>query len=98
MRCQMKCVSRCLMSRRLKVADGASVLDTLRYVLYEGNRGDLPERLWDALTDPRWKIAHFGLSALGELVGWALPDDFPPRNSRTSKALRSLGFDVVVHA
>ncbi|WP_371200120.1 phospholipase, partial [Ectothiorhodospira sp. PHS-1] len=35
-----------------------------------------------------------GLSSLGEIVGWARPDEFPPRNMRTSKGLRALGYNV----
>ncbi len=31
------------------------------------------------------------------MVGWALPDHFPPRNGRTSKALKALGDDVTIH-
>jgi len=77
--------------------NGATVLDLLRHVLYEGAENKLPERLWQAISDPEWKIKGLGVSALGELVGWALPDRFPPRNGRTSKALRSLGYDVEVH-
>ena len=76
---------------------GASVVDSLRYVLYGGSEEQLPERLWQAVTDPKWKISGLGISAFGEIVGWALPDRFPPRNGRTSKALRSLGFEVTVH-
>jgi hypothetical protein len=39
-------------------------------------------------------VNHLGISALGELVGWALPDKFPPKNNRTSKALYALGNQV----
>ena len=45
----------------------------------------------------KWKIDGLGISALGELVGWALRDRFPPRNGRTSKALKSLGYNVTIH-
>ena len=76
---------------------GNHVRDQIRHVLYGGANEQLPERLWQAVTDPKWKIDDLGISALGELVGWALPDRFPPRNGRTSKALRSLGYDVTVH-
>ena len=76
---------------------GRSVRDLFRHVLYGGAEDKLPERLWQAISDPAWKIDRLGVSALGELVGWALPDRFPPRNGRTSKALRSLGYDVTVH-
>jgi hypothetical protein len=74
-----------------------SALNTLSYVLYGGRTEDVPQRLWDAVTEPHLRIQHLGISALGELVGWAMPDNFPPRNGRTSKALRSLGYDVTVH-
>ncbi len=65
--------------------------------LYGGPEAQLPERLWAAFHDPKWKIEGLGVSALGELVGWALPDRFPPRNRRTSKSLQSLGYEVTVH-
>ena len=76
---------------------GALVKELLHYILYGGTEQQLPERLWQGVADPKWKLAGLGISALGEIVGWALPDRFPPRNGRTSKALRSLGFDVTVH-
>ena len=76
---------------------GALVRELLHYILYGGPEQQLPERLWQGVADPKWKLPGLGISALGEIVGWALPDRFPPRNGRTSKALRSLGFDVTVH-
>jgi hypothetical protein len=75
-----------------------SVLDVLNYVLYGGSAYNLAGRLWEAIASSRYKIDHLGISAVGEIVGWALPDKFPPRNGSTSKALRSLGFDVQVQA
>ncbi|WP_354267461.1 hypothetical protein [Bradyrhizobium ottawaense] len=80
-----------------KSTNGVRVNELLHYVLYGGSSEQLPDRLWQAVSDPKWKIDGLGISALGELVGWALPDRFPPRNGRTSKALRSLGYDVTVH-
>lgn len=77
--------------------NGSRVDQMLTFVLYGGTTEQLPERLWQAVSDPKWKIDGLGVSALGEIVGWALPDTFPPRNGRTSKALRSLGYDVKVH-
>lgn len=88
------------LSRRIwndRAPNGSSVVDLLRFVLYGGKDDLLPDRLWQAVSDPSRKIDGLGISALGELVGWALPDRFPPRNGRTSKALRSLGYDVAVH-
>jgi histone H3/H4 len=75
---------------------GHSFAEVLDHILYGGSLADVPQRLWDGINEPQWKIDHIGRSALGELVGWALPNDFPPRNSRTSKALRSLGHDVTI--
>ncbi len=76
---------------------GERVKGLFKYILYDGSDGELPERLWQGVTDSTIKIDFLGISSLGEVVGWALPDDFPPRNGRTSKALRSLGYDVNVH-
>ncbi|AOL21746.1 hypothetical protein BGK55_16220 [Xanthomonas citri pv. malvacearum] len=68
--------------------------EVLDFVIW-GN-GDVAERIWLASHDPAYKLAHIGTSILGEVVGWARPTDYPPRNSRTSKALRALGNDVDV--
>lgn len=90
--------SRALAARIFKERSrgGHDVSQLLQHVFHGGDRGEVPQRLWDGIHEPQWKIDHIGRSALGELVGWALPNDFPPRNSRTSKALRSLGHDVVI--
>lgn len=77
--------------------EGKTVIETIYYVLYGGDAMSLPDRLWSATRGNKWKIDHLGLSSLGEIVGWALPDKFPPRNSRTSKALRALGNNVSVY-
>lgn len=82
---------------RQRSAQQRTVLETISYVLHGGDHASLPERLWNASRSPLWKIEHLGLSSLGELVGWALPDTFPPRNSRTSKALRALGNSVNIY-
>ncbi len=87
-------------SRRIwneRESDGGRVKELFQYVLYGGANAELPERLWKAVNDPKWKMHGLGINSLGELVGWALPEDFPPRNRRTSKALKSLGYDVTVH-
>ncbi|MBY3168873.1 phospholipase D family protein [Rhizobium laguerreae] len=76
---------------------GPSVLATLQFVLHDGNPAQVPHRLWDAMHDPKRKIELIGISTIGEIVGWALPDMYPPRNGRTSKALRSHGHNVTVH-
>ncbi len=76
---------------------GAPVAKALAFVLYGGAPEEVPHRMWEALTDNRRKVELLGVSGLGEIVGWALPDLYPPRNGRTSKSLRSLGYDVRVH-
>ena len=40
------------------------------------------------------KRTLYRLAALGEIVVWARPDEFPPRNMQTSKGLRALGYNV----
>jgi len=82
---------------RQKSKHGIAVLETVDYVLYGGDYASVPDRLWEATRPGKWKIDHMGLSSLGEIVGWALPDVFPPRNSRTSKALRALGNPVAIY-
>lgn len=83
---------------RQRSLGGGTVLLTINYVLYGGPRADLPNRIWDATHTSKWRIPHFGISTIGELVGWALPDDFPPRNGRTSKALFALGYQITIHS
>jgi hypothetical protein len=84
-----------LFSRRSK--NGSNVLEVIHYLLYGGTDEAIPTRLWECTTDGPLRIEHLGISALWELVGWALPRKFPPRNNRTRKSLRSLGFPVDVH-
>ena len=68
----------------------------LSYLLFGGPPDKVPERLYDCLYDPRYKMRGLSISSLGEFVGYGLPDHYPPRNDRTNKALRALGFDVRV--
>lgn len=77
-----------------KSREGKTVLDLLNYVVW-GN-GNVAARLWNAIRSDQWAIPHIGLSSLGEVVGWARPDEFPPRNMRTSKGLRALGYNVKI--
>lgn len=76
-----------------KHPSGKHVRDLLRYLLWNP-LPEMEERLWTCLRDPAWKIEHLGQSALGEVIGWARPDKYPPRNDRTNKALRALGYDI----
>jgi len=69
----------------------------LRHLLFGGPAADAPLRLFDCLESPQ-KLSGLDLSSLGELIGWGLPEVFPPRNDRTNKALRALGWDVRVRS
>lgn len=68
----------------------------LEFLIWDQSVPNMTERLWIVTTDHKWRYDHFGPSSLGEAVGWARPDLFPPRNNRTNKALRSLGHDVAL--
>lgn len=76
---------------------GNTILQTFFYVIWgkDGFESEtITQRLWNGHISEDWSIPHIGLSTLGELVGWARPNDFPPRNGRTSKALKALGYRV----
>lgn len=74
---------------------GKSVRDVLEFVLWGSAPSDMEQRLWIGVFDKKnYGLAHLGPSSLGEAVGWARPDEYPPRNNRTNKALRALGHDV----
>lgn len=74
---------------------GKTVLETLLHVVW--GTGDLTKRLWEGCHDTHWKIPHVKTSILGEIIGWANPTRYPPRNMRTSKGLRALGYPVEVN-
>ncbi len=76
---------------------GESILALLKYLLYDGESTGLPQRLYEVSFNSDRAIRYVGLSTFGEVVGWALPKHFPPRNGRTSKALYALGYDVKIH-
>ncbi|MCC2971179.1 phospholipase D family protein [Massilia sp. IC2-476] len=76
---------------------GWGVLELLDFVLYGGKDADTWERLYIAARDKQFQLPHYGLNTMAELVGWVRPDVAPPRNGRTSKALRALGYDVRVY-
>lgn len=76
---------------------GWGIRELLHYVLYDGRESDVWERLYHAGKDPEYTLPRYGLNSLAEMIGWARPDVVPPRNGRTSKALRALGYDVRVY-
>jgi PLD-like domain len=78
--------------------NGTTACELIDQVLYGGASTEIPERLFTACSNSEQKVPHIGISTLGEMVGWAMPDKFPPRNGRTSKALTALGYDVTIHS
>lgn len=70
------------------------IRELLQFVIWGPSPDNIAERLWLATKDERWRYDHFGPSTLGEAIGWARPDVYPPRNNRTNKALKALGHDV----
>ena len=92
-------IKRSLVANRVyeySTAKGLGVGEVLYYVLYNGPREEVVYRMYEALENEDYHIKNFGLSCLGELVGWGLSDIYPPRNDRTNKALRGLGYNVTV--
>lgn len=81
----------------LRNKKGWDVRKLLHYVLYAGKDEMLWERLYAAAKTDEYSLPHYGLNSLSELVGWARPKIAPPRNGRTSKALRALGYDVRIY-
>ena len=77
--------------------EGKTILETLYFVLYGGSINEIPQRIWEAIHSAEWSIPHLGISSLGEIVGWALSDQITPRNGRTSKALKAMGYNVEIH-
>jgi hypothetical protein len=76
---------------------GWDIKRLLQYVLYGGPNDRLWERLYNAGRTPNYSIKRYGLNSLAEVIGWVRPDIAPPRNGRTSKALRALGYDVAIY-
>ena len=79
-----------------RTSKGKTIKDVLMYVLWH-DREPVGQRLWNATMNPSsgWALQRFKLSSLGELLGWARPDKFPPRNNRISRALYALGYEKV---
>ncbi|WP_163363280.1 phospholipase D-like domain-containing protein [Enterobacter cloacae] len=76
---------------------GMTIAELLHYVLYGGTPSLMWERIYQAGKDEQYKFQHYGINSIAEVVGWARPDDTPPRNGRTNKALRALGYPVHVN-
>ena len=76
---------------------GWDIKQLLEFVLWGGVDSELWERIYHAGQDPEYKIPRYGLNSIAEVAGWVRPEVSPPRNGRTSKALRALGFDVRIY-
>lgn len=78
-----------------RTAEGRGVAQVLEHALW-GDREEpvCAERLWQVTQDPNWRVPHLGIHTLAELLGYARPDEFPPRNNRVRKTLYALGFDL----
>lgn len=74
---------------------GKTCLEQVHYLVW--GPGDVTRRIWNCIHDADWRLPHVRVSTLGEIVGWARPNEYPPRNQRSSKALRALGIDVEVY-
>lgn len=71
---------------------GRTPLEMLDFVIW--GSGEVEARIWMAAREPEWRIRGLNFSSLGEMVGWARPNDYPPRNDRTIKGLTCLGYDI----
>lgn len=69
----------------------------LKFVLYGGKPEMMWERIYLAGKHDDYRFAHYGINSIAEVAGWARPEDTPPRNGRTNKALRALGYPVKVN-
>lgn len=78
-----------------RTKSGRTVVEVLHFLIYGTDPSDAEHRLWMATKNPEWRLPHLGRSILGELIGWARPDDYPPRNNRNNMALRALGHERV---
>lgn len=72
-----------------------SLREMWTFLIWGAHPASMTERLWMVTKDEQWTFLRLGQSSLGEAVGWARPDDYPPRNNRTNKALRALGYENV---
>lgn len=71
---------------------GHTPLEVYKYVIW--GPGAVERRIWNAARTSQWRLPWLQFSTWGEVVGWARADDYPPRNDRTLKGLRALGYPV----
>lgn len=71
--------------------------ELLVYVMDSGKPEDIVDRLFEAAYSEKRKFSHYGINQISEMSGWARPELCPPRNGKTSKGLRALGYNVKIH-
>lgn len=81
---------------RARNKEGQNILQLLDKIIWTGG-GRIEWRIWAAANRPNLKIPTVGQNTLGELIGWALPHTYVPRNNRTIKGLYSLGYPVRIY-
>lgn len=72
--------------------DPKTVRERLAYLLY--GEGDTIQRIANMIFNNDYRLHDFGQASVQELVGWCNQEDLPVINSRTTKILRFLGFEV----
>ena len=68
----------------------------LEYVLWKDNLDPQDRRIYNGSNDPMWAMPEIRESTLSDILGWVRPDDSPPINGRTTKALAKLGYTMEV--
>src|ERR1019366_8937974 len=76
----------------LKINDPKQLRETLTYLVF--GKGNIVERMANAIYNSDYKLEQFGQSNVQELIGWCNREELPIINGRTTKVLRFFGFDV----
>jgi hypothetical protein len=66
------------------------IKNTFKYLLF--GPGNFTNRIAVCVTDPKYKLEHFGNSCIQEIYGWANDADIPICNERTFKSMQWLGY------
>jgi HKD family nuclease len=74
--------------------EGKTALETFNYMIWGSDNENIETRLWNASQNDKWALPWTRVNTLTDMLGWARPDDFPPVNGRTVKALRALGYEI----
>ncbi len=69
--------------------------EMIKYLLF--GDGNFIDRMCDCIFSEEYYLSEFGRSNVQELFGWCNKESIPICNGRTVKALRFLGYDVLVY-